>query len=235
VGMAPVDGGCTSDRAFSLQLVLKYLDIPTASEAENGNVTIGSRELPVLGHHFGGYRSTAAQENLRGFQVMLNYRHALQVAPQVSWEDLTNDRVPPSAIAGKIAIVGYVGGDPHDTWRSLGKVSQLPGVVVHAQMTSNLLSYLLDDRALITTWSDPLEFGWMLLWGSASGAIWFKLRGTRMWLVQVGTMVIAIAACEVYLSTRSVWLPLIPTVLVVVATPLVARGVDRHLNRQYPD
>jgi CHASE2 domain-containing sensor protein len=227
LGMAPVDRLCPTDSALSLQLALKYLGISAADEANNGNVNIGSHEVAVLGNSFGGYRSTHAQENLRGFQVLLNYRNAVQVASQVSLDDLLSDRVNPREIAGKVVLIGYVGDDAQDTWHGLGKTSQLAGVNLHAQMTSNLLSHILDDRALITTWSDLAEFGWILLWGTVGGAIWLRCRGFQIWIASSGAIVVVVVTCAVYFNLRSVWVPLIPAGMAVVFTPLVAMGVDR--------
>jgi CHASE2 domain-containing sensor protein len=230
LGMAPVDGGCPTDHALSLRLALKYLDV-AADESEDGNINIGKHKLAVLGTNIGGYRSTTARDNLRGFQVLLNYRHTPQIAPQISLDDLSSDTLATKyrhAIAGKAVLIGYVGQHNGDTWHSLGKVHQMSGVTLHAQMTSNLLSHILDDRSLITTWSDLAEFGWILLWGTVGGVIWFWFRGYRFWLVSAGAIVLIVVTCEVYLSTRSVWIPLIPAAMAVVITPLAAMGVDRY-------
>ncbi|WP_373544423.1 CHASE2 domain-containing protein [Chamaesiphon sp.] len=67
LGMAAVDSGCTTDRSLSLSLALKYLDL-AADEAEDGNLKIGDRQVAVLATSFGGYRSTNARDNLRGFR-----------------------------------------------------------------------------------------------------------------------------------------------------------------------
>jgi CHASE2 domain-containing sensor protein len=225
LGMAPVDGGCTTDRALSLSLALKYLNV-TADEAADGNIQIGSHKLAVLNGNFGGYRSTPAQDNLRGFQVMLNYRNAAQVAPQLSLDDILTGTVTSDSIAGKIVLIGYVGRDDTDTFE-IGTRRELAGVKIHAQMTSNLLAHILDDRALITTWSDLAEFGWILLWATVGGLIWLRIAGIRLWLVEMGAIVVVIITCGVYLDTRSVWIPCIPTVMAAILTPLFATGAER--------
>ena len=77
------------------------------------------------------------------------------------------------------------------------------------------------------TWGDVAEFGWILLWGTVGGAIWFWCGGSKFWLVQIGTIVIVIASCEVYLIARSVWIPLIPAAMAVVFTPMAAIAANR--------
>ncbi|WP_295620224.1 CHASE2 domain-containing protein [Chamaesiphon sp. GL140_3_metabinner_50] len=225
LGMAPVDRGCTTDRALSLSLALKYLNV-TADEAADGNIQIGSHQLTVLNGNFGGYRSTPSHDNLRGFQVMLNYRNAPQVAPQVSLNDILNGIVSSDAIAGKIVLIGYVGRDGTDTFE-IGTRRTLPGVKIHAQMTSNLLAHILDDRALITTWGDLAEFGWILLWANVGGLIWLHSGGMKLWLIETGAIAIIVITCGVYLDTRSIWIPCIPPIMAVVLTPLFATGAER--------
>jgi CHASE2 domain-containing sensor protein len=227
LGMATVDGGCTTDHALSLRLALKYLDIAAADEAADGNLNIGNREVAVLDTSFGGYRSSDARHNLRGFQVMLNYRNTLQVAPVISLDELLQSQSIGSRIANKVILIGYIGAGNADTWHSLGKRQQLPGVMIHAQMTSNILSHLLDDRSLITTWGDLAEFGWILGWGIVGGAIWFRFKGYKLWIAHIGAIVVVVVICGVYLDTRSVWIPLIPAEIALVLTPVVAMGVDR--------
>ncbi|PSB40144.1 hypothetical protein C7B77_28760, partial [Chamaesiphon polymorphus CCALA 037] len=193
LGMAPVDRGCTTDHALSMRLALKYLGV-TADEAEDGNIQIGNRKLAVLPTSIGGYRSTTARDNLRGFQVMLNYRNTPQLATQISVDELLRDTFATKyrqSIAGKAVLIGYVGQNNGDTWH-LGKVPQMSGVMVHAQMTSNILSHILDDRALITTWSDLAEFGWILLWGTVGGVIWLRFRGYRFWLAGAGATLLVV-------------------------------------------
>jgi CHASE2 domain-containing sensor protein len=235
LGMAPVDPpddgrhqrGCPTDHALSLRLALKYLNV-TADESADGNIQIGTRTIAVLRSSFGGYRSTQSGENLRGFQVMLNYRNAPQVAPQVSLDDILTDRVDRSAIAGKAVLIGYVGRGTDDTFRHSRQMPPLPGVMIHAQMTSNILSQILDDRHPISTWSDLGEFGWLLLWGTVGGAIFWCWCGSyKFWFIQVGAIVVVVVVCGIYLNTRSVWIPCIPAGMAVLITPLMAMGVQR--------
>jgi CHASE2 domain-containing sensor protein len=229
LGMAPIDptveGGCSTDHALSLRLALKYLGIAAADEADNGNLKIGSREIAVLGNNFGGYRSSAAQENLRGFQVMLNYRNAPQIALQIDLDEFLRGSIDPAQIAGKVVLLGYVGNDSGDNFRTLAGMSDRSGVAIHAQMTSNILSHLLDARPLITTWGDPIELGWICLWGAVGGVIWYRLRGVQIWIAVSGSLVLLIVTCVGCLGATSIWIPLIPAGMAVILTPLVAWSI----------
>jgi CHASE2 domain-containing sensor protein len=249
LGMAPVESppdrlhphGCRTDHSLSLRLALKYLHLTEANEAENGNIKIGDREIDVLNSSFGAYRSTHAQENLRGFQLMLNYRNHPQAIPELSLDDLLNADAAShnqhrQAIAGKIVLIGYTGASNDDTVRSVAQANgnRLHGVKIHAQMTSNIISHLLDRRALITTWSDLAEFGWILLWGTVGGAIWWRFSGYKFWLAEIGVIVVVVITYGVYLDVRSVWIPLVPAELAAILTPAIAMGTHRWQLKSQP-
>jgi CHASE2 domain-containing sensor protein len=135
--------------------------------------------------------------------------------------------VKPQSIAGKVVLIGYVGQDSGDTFRSLGGVDQVPGVMIHAQMTSNILSHILDRRSLITTWGDLGELSWITLWGGIGGVIWFRFKGWQIWILSAGAVVVLVASYGVYFNTRSVWIPLVPAGMALIITPLVAVGSNR--------
>jgi CHASE2 domain-containing sensor protein len=222
LGMAPVDKHCDTDTALSLRLALKYLDIAEAQATDDENILIGSREVEVLKSTVGAYRSTNAQQNLRGFQVMLNYRYSPNIAPQVSLDDLLTDRVSSTAISGKVILIGYVSPSMEDF--SLTGLGKMAGVEIHAHMTSNILSHILNDRSLITTLPDIVEIGWIYLWGIVGIAISIRLRRVKLYLVGSATIITLIGSCAVCFNLRSIWMPLVPAGLTLILTPLAVKG-----------
>ena len=82
----------------------------------------------------------------------------------------------------------------------------MPGVVIHANLVSQILSATLENRPLLRTWSDPIEFAWILGW-AAIGAIltWRQRSGgeglaRRLWnsfslLLWVGCLVAIAFRC----------------------------------------
>ncbi len=222
LGMAPVDKHCDTDTALSLRLALKYLGTVEAQATDDENISIGSREMEVLKSTVGAYRSTNAQQNLRGFQVMFNYRNTPNVATQVSLDDILTDRVPSTAISGKVILIGYVAPSMGDFLPTgFGKMA---GVKIHAHMTSNILSHILADRPLITTLPDLVEMGWIYLWGVVGIAIVIRLRGVKLCLVGSITIVTLIGSCAVCFNVRSIWMPLVPAGLTLILTPLAVKG-----------
>jgi CHASE2 domain-containing sensor protein len=222
LGMAPVDKHCDTDTALSLRLALKYLGIAEAQATDDENIEIGSREVEVLKSTVGGYRSNNAQNNLRGFQVMFNYRNTPNIATQVSLDDILTDRVSSTDISGKVILIGYVAPTMKDFLPT--GAGDMAGVKIHAHMTSNILSHILDDRPLITTLPDPIEMGWIFIWGVVGGSIVLRLRGVKLCLVGSATIVALVGSCVVCFHVRSIWMPLVPAGLTLVLTPLAVKG-----------
>ena len=237
LGMAPTEYlKCNTDHAFSFRLALRYLDVKEAQENDQGNIKIGSQELEVLKGSVGAYRSGDAQENLLGYQIMLNYRNNPTVATQVSLDDVLHDRVSREMIANKVILIGYTGqsvGDflktayDGDPFHQSG--SRMPGVIIHAHMVSNILSHVLDRRPLLKTWSDTWELLWIWVWGATGGVILLYFRGHKILLV--GGVVVL---CIIYISCFNfclIWIPLVPSGISLVLTPLVVRGFHKFQTR----
>jgi CHASE2 domain-containing sensor protein len=225
LGMSVLDQQCDSDHALSMRLALKYLGVSEAEELENGNVLIDKHELKVLSGS-GSYRSPESQANLRGYQIMLNYRHNAAVAQQVSLDDVLNDRVPANIIQDKIILIGYVaastGDVSHPAYRATG--DELAGVMIHAHMVSNILSHVIDGRPLITVWWSLAEQGWILLWSSIGGILGWQLRGAGFWLVggaAAMTLGMIYVGC---FNLGAVWTPVVPAGLGLISTSLVVAG-----------
>jgi CHASE2 domain-containing sensor protein len=237
LGMATVNQGCRTDHALSLRLALKYLGVAEAQETNSGNIKIGDQELEMLKSSAAAYRSTTAQENLRGFQIMLNYRHTTTIAQQVSLADVLRDRVDPATIAGKVVLIGYVAPSAGDFVQTAydaqysKTVSEMPGVIIHAQMVSNILSHVLDQRSWITTWPDAGEIGWIYLWGSIGGIISWRMRSYKVWIAGTIAFVILVTTYGVYFNARSVWIPVVPAGLALVLTPIVVKGLELSMPR----
>jgi CHASE2 domain-containing sensor protein len=236
LGMAAVNQECGTDHALSLRLALKYLGVAEAQETDSGNIKVGAQELEMLKSSVAAYRSVAAQENLRGFQIMLNYRHTPTIAKQVSLADVLSDRVDSAAILGKVVLVGYVAPSAGDFFPTAydskysKTVTEMPGVWIHAHMVSNILSHILDRRPWITTWSDAGEIAWIYMWGAVGGLIGWQRRSHQVWIVGSIAVVILVAIYGICFNIWLVWIPLIPAGLALVLMLLMIQGILKKIE-----
>lgn len=166
---------------FSLgfQLARQYLaaeGIPLTLTATD-HLQLGDVVLPPLAPTDGGYQ----RADTGGYQLLLQYRSGDRIAKQVTLSDLLNNQVEPEQIRDRIVLIGYVAEsakDLLDTPYSGGQQNNRPmaGVVIHAQLASQLLRTVLDGEPLPWFWPQGVEMLWVWGWALLGGAIGAALR-----------------------------------------------------------
>jgi hypothetical protein len=113
----------------------------------------------------------------------------------------------------------------------------MAGVVLHANIASQILSAALDGRPLLRTWNDYLEWGWIAAWAVIGGIISWRLKSSgaiAFWTMLAGSGLII--GCFVMFLV-GYWLPLAPPLLGLIGTatllPVAAtRQRDKILFQQ---
>lgn len=220
---------CPANYAFSAILALNYLaeaginpEYPNDSSLKLGSMTF--EKLPT---HFGGYQGIDAA----GFQIPLTYRNAPSgkaVVPQVKLSQVLKGEVNPDVIRDRIVLVGITAPSSGDRWSSpYGQsfAAKLPGVMIHAQMISQLLSAGLDGRSVLRAWPSWLEGLWILLWAIVGTVLgWLVKRQWRRWGWMVGG--VSLGFLVAYLGLLNMlWLPVVPITIVWILTVQFAHYV----------
>ena len=137
--------------SFAFALSLFYLEVEgiEAELTETEELKLGSTILQPLEEDTSGYQDT----DIGDYQILINYRSASQPSEQVSITDILNDRVDPSLIRDRIVLIGYTASSAKDIFPTPYKTNSqenqlMPGVVIHAQIVSQILSSVLDNRPL---------------------------------------------------------------------------------------
>ncbi|MBW4468319.1 MAG: CHASE2 domain-containing protein [Pegethrix bostrychoides GSE-TBD4-15B] len=209
---------CVTDTAFSLRLAQLYLSaqgIQTSRDA-SGILQIGKTRFPPLRSESGGYH----QLDALGYQVMLNYRAAHPPAAQVTLGDILSGRLDSQLadlVRDRLVLIGTVAPSFKDyfltPYSQSDPMQKMPGVVVQTQMTSQILSAVLDQRPLLgslPSWGVAL---WIWGWaGLGAGLIywrspWVGLAGAAA-IVTIGGMTIGGISYGCLL--QGVWLPAVP-------------------------
>jgi CHASE2 domain-containing sensor protein len=227
-----VKSKCSAEYAFSLQLALDYLNkegITADFKEQLGYLQIGDAKFKQLKQHTSGYQKVDAS----GYQVLLNYRSLLsveEIAQQVSLRDVLDENIPPGSIQllkNRIVLIGLSAPtNTNDFWKtpfsSTGKPSQkqTPGVFVQAQMVSQILSSAIDGRGLLWWWPLWVEALWVWGWSLVGGIIaWYISKPLHLGLAVSVTLLIQFGICF-SIFTASGWIPLIPSILGLLATQL---------------
>lgn len=225
---------CTAPYAFSVQLAFRYLvpkgitpQFTPAQDLQLGNVVFQSL-LP----RSSGYQPVDA----RGSQVLLNYRSAptpQAVAQTVTLTQLLTGQVNAAAIRNRIVLIGVASLNQGDYWRTPYGVevpAQIPGVMIHAQMVSQILSAVLDRRPLLWVWAWWGDVLWIGGWSLFAGILgWQFHRSLLLGVAAVATGGLLIGVCFFGLLQGG-WFPLVPALFSLLLTVAIVRSILVHLN-----
>jgi len=230
VSMTPLyDDPCGSEFSFSLRIALKYL----ASEGikaeyifdrdgkqSDRQFKIGTLILNKLDPNAGGYYRL----DDGGFQLLLNYRR--NIARQVTLSQVLQGQVDPDWIRDKIVIIGL-------TAPSISPSSPTPysfqnkRSLIQAQMVSQLISAVKDDRPLLWVLPHWLERFWILFWASIGGilSVVFNRRLIVLIASNIFATILLSAIAFIVLWIFGGWLPLLPPILALLLTTTVSAFV----------
>ncbi|NES83561.1 MAG: CHASE2 domain-containing protein [Moorea sp. SIO2B7] len=125
-------------------------------------------------HRFEGNDGGYVRAEDKGNQIILNFRGMAGSFPTVSLSDVLENRISPDLIRDHIVLIGTMAPSKHYlfyTPYSTDDSSAFSGVEIHAHLTSQIISAAIDGRPLINTWSDPLEWLWILFWSGCGAGL----------------------------------------------------------------
>ncbi|MHC5599813.1 MAG: CHASE2 domain-containing protein [Nostoc sp.] len=211
---------CPASYSFSLQLALFYLR-PLGIQPKftpEGNLQLGKTIFPNLKSRTGGYQNIDAN----GGQILLNYRSPKQIAEQIKLTQFLSSPINPSAIKDRIILIGVTAkDDSSDTWptpyEGVTSNEQMPGVLVQAQMVSQILSAVQDGRPLLRVWSLWVEVVWIWGWSLVGGVLAWR-RLSLPWLaLAVGVTCSVLYLVCFGLLISGAWVPFVPSAISLVA------------------
>ncbi|WP_445627710.1 CHASE2 domain-containing protein [Nostoc sp. DSM 114167] len=230
---ADVTSPCTARYALNAQLAFHYLEAEGISAKYNnsGDLQLGKIVFKRLQPHKGGYQ----QADTGGYQILLNYRSFQnspgEIAAKVTLTDVLKGKVNAEQVKDRIVLIGTTAQSFRDYsltpyMTGQGFSEEIPGVILQAQMVSQLVSAVMDGRPLISVlpvWGEVL---WVWSWSVVGGA--FAVVGavaiaasdrSRLYLVLAGGGVLGVlyVFCLI-LFYQGIWVPLVPSALVLVAT-----------------
>lgn len=216
--------------SLSFSLAVKYLaaeNIPL-EPANEREVRLGSVVLHPMGPRVVGYHNTQAED----YQILLNYRAAEGAVRQVTLTDVLENRVDPTWVRDRLVLVGYtakLSKDVFFTPFSVGDRDELsmPGVVIHAQSASQILSAVLNGRPLIWYWSGGVEWMWMLGWALVGGFLAWVVRNPLWFIVSQGGAILLLLGSCFLLFLVGGWVPLVPPAIALVISASSVVLLDR--------
>ncbi|MEA5574011.1 CHASE2 domain-containing protein, partial [Calothrix sp. UHCC 0171] len=215
---------CTPHFSLSLQLAFHYFQSQNIKQAEivNNQLRIDKTSFNLLTSRTGGYQNIDAS----GGQILLNWRVANTIAQKVRLRDVLTGQVNPSAFKDKIVLIGVTAkGDLQDylpTPYGTEPDQQLPGVLIHAHMLSQILNAVLSDRPLLGTWTAGVEIIWIISWSLIGGILaWQLYRQHRSLIISITTSTGILYIISLGMLISGYWIPFVPSTISLISAAVV--------------
>ncbi|MEL6259933.1 MAG: adenylate/guanylate cyclase domain-containing protein [Cyanobacteria bacterium J06626_6] len=229
--------------SLSLYLALLYLEpegIGPEMVTEN-SWWLGRSLFSPFSASSGGYVRAADE----GYQKIINYRGASRSFETVSFMDVLDQKVPSDWATDRVVLIGAVGESSNDYFYTpysstlLSLPETMAGVEVHANLTSQIISAAIEGRPLTRSWSEPVEWLWVLLWSGAGALMMWQFgqsnrqtrRGWQRELV-IGSAIALLGGSTYVPFLYGWWLPVVPAFLAATGS---AVSVMAYLARSAGD
>lgn len=169
----------TTKLGISTQIALMYL----AEEGINIETIDASQQKLRLGKAlFTPFKSDDGiyvNADAGGYQILLNFRGGLADFQTISLSEVLANKIPPDLMENRVVLVGAVGESLNDFFLTPYS-DPTPGVVLHANLLSQILSGAIEGREFIKVLPEKLEWLWILIWSFNGASLsWFFLELTR--------------------------------------------------------
>ncbi|MEG4343546.1 adenylate/guanylate cyclase domain-containing protein [Microcoleus sp. A003_D6] len=227
--------GKTTLTSFSMRLAFAYLDSQKIDSqlTEKQEIKANKTVFFKLRSDSGGYQTINAQ----GYQVLLNYRSAENIAKTVTLTQVLERKVDPKWVKGKIVLIGVTALTVKDFFSSPYSATAsgnrpMPGVFIHATATSQILSAVLDGKGLFWYWDEWQEILWIAVWSAVGGCLAWRLENALTFIVSAISAFGSLLGFTFFLFTQQGWIPLIPPALALLITPGVVVTYKYEQSRQ---
>jgi CHASE2 domain-containing sensor protein len=230
------DDSSTQLLSLSFQLAIRYLQLrkiqpefTTANELK-----LGSTVFRPLKENDGGYQNA----DVGGYQTLLSYRSPETVAKQVTLTQVLEGKIDPNWIKDRIVLVGYTAPSKKDDFGTPYSAGQqekfkMPGVVVHAQIVSQILSAVLDNRPLFWFWTEWGEVLWIAGWSLGGGILAWRIRHPAIFGLAGVVVLGGLFGVSFALFTHAGWVPIAAPTIGLIATSVSVVLVDRFEKGGY--
>jgi diguanylate cyclase (GGDEF)-like protein len=205
--------------SLALRLSLSYLaDRGNQLQVKPNSLDLGKYSFTSLQTNSGGYR--LPESEVVGWQTLLDYR-SRSIAKRVSLTEVLEGKINPALVKDKIVLIGTTAPSIKDIFSTPlssdnRQESLLPGVLIHAQIVSQILNTVLDEKPQFWFWTQWQEILWIWFWSMLGiVAIWRSQHPVHIAL-SLTTATIGLWEICLLLFVQSGWIPLIPPALAFI-------------------
>ena len=227
---------CQTPYSLSWQLATKYLAVGGIQPQLTTKKELKLRDVVFkpLETHSGGYENA----DTRGYQILLNYRSHRQIAPQVTLTDILTGKIQPNLVKDRIVLVGSTAPSLKDIFNTpfnSGKADdsgRMTGVEIHAQITSEILSAVLNNQPLFWFLPPWGEFLWIGTWSAIGGFLACRIRHPLGLGIGQTISLLVLFAGNLIIFTQGGWLPVIAPALSLILTANAVIAYSNYASKQ---
>lgn len=229
--------------SFSFKLATYYLAqrniVPDEDPNNPGQMVLGDVPLARLPLHAGQYQNL----DNGGYQIMLDYRAAQDAVRTVRFTDVLNGEFDPTWVTDSIVLIGTTATSSRDRFltpysaNQAGELSdaKMPGVIIHAQMVSQLLDVALRERTLRWYWPEWGEVIWIIGWAIAGSGVAYYCRHPLLLGGGGIVLVLTISGVSYGLFGQGGWIPTLTPCIAVLLTGGATVACRAYLTQQRQD
>lgn len=235
------DADSSFHESLGLKLALIYLSASDILPEAGSNNELKLKQ--TIFRRFQALDGGYVQADDGGYQILLNWRGPSGSFATVSLLDVLQDRVSPQLIRDRIVLIGHNAASikdfvltPYSVASDRTTPENMTGVEVQANLTSQIVSAVLDRRAAIQVWDEWLEWLWILGWATIGAALSWNLRSVHA-IALFGSLTGVGLTASCYLALLAGWwIPVVPSgmALLVTLVAIVAYKNQSlsHANKQ---
>ena len=230
-------GKCSTRYSFASQLAFSYLAKEKIKAEiigkEERDFQVGKAVFYTLRPNSGSYKNLDDQ----GYQILLNYREPSKFAQQVTLTEVLTNQVNPDLVKDRLVIIGTTAPSVDKgflTPYSAGHMEQLrmPGVLIQAQITSQIISAVLDGRPLIWYLPEWGEVLWIWGWALVGGVLACQLRHPLLLAVVGGTTLTGLHGICAAIFLKAGWVPVVPPAISLVVSIVSVMAYSAYKMQQ---
>jgi diguanylate cyclase (GGDEF)-like protein len=201
---------------------------PDNQDSQSDKLKAGLATFSPLEKEDGGY----IQGDFAGYQILLNYRGTESNFMTIPFRDILDEKIPPDFFKNRLVFIGVTAASANDNFSPpysnnlSDSPLQTPGVIIHANIASQIISSALEGRNLIQVIPPYLSYFWVLVWSfiafQGNFLLLNKKQITDNFSLATQITFLVLLALEIIIFILSYllfllgwWLPVIPSMISV--------------------
>lgn len=208
--------------SLGVMLALHYLETEgiTLETLENGEkVRLGKAVFERFTGNDGGY----IRADSGGYQILLNFRGNQSSFLTFSLREVLNNQISPNHLRDRLVFIGTTAESMNDLFYTpySDRGLMMPGIVLHANIASQIISSALEGRPLLRVWSEPIEWLGISAIALIAASLSWRFQSIRVIAFIVLFLSSLLFGGCYFALILGWWLPFIPALLALFGVVVV--------------